>query len=99
MSWKTLAQRGEMLKVDALTTLFSEGRSHYCTSASNSSLELLHLVLSLREFRQQREPSSMYLDGCQQLGLLFFSGCFHSPCLGSSDGVSWFLVIGLKNIA
>lgn len=25
-----------------------------------------------------------------------FWGCFHNPCMGSSDGVSWFLVIGLK---
>ena len=81
MSWKTLAQGGEMsctilLKVNALTTLFSEGMSQYCPLASNSSLELLHLVLSLREFRQQQEPSSMYLDGCQQLGLLFFQVVF-----------------------
>lgn len=82
MSWKTLAQRGEMsctilLKVNALTTLFSEGRSHYCTSASNSSLELLSLVLSLREIRQQQEPSSMYQDGCQTgRSPLFFSVVF-----------------------
>lgn len=61
-----------LLKVNVLTTLFSEGRSHYCTSASNSSLELAHLVLSLGEFRKQQDLFSMCLDGCQQLGFLFF---------------------------
>ena len=76
-----LAQRGEMLctillKVNVLTTLFSEGRSHYCTSASNSSLELAHLVLSLGEFRQQQDHFSVCLDGYQQLGFLFFEVVF-----------------------